>query len=309
MVSLSESLKQHPADIRAEVIAAGLAEEGVPLEDIAIRPAGAFERSYRKDVFALQAPDESSGHPYYVLHVSREGLYDALPPGVFHEPPDQDPFKPVEQMLKEIETQREEEAHARTFFSVLEAEFHRQRILIELAERKLLVASAHANNRRLFARLWGDAPFLTVQQQTLLLHLLPYSHRIAGNLGLTARCLELLLKEPVRIEYAESKGYPIPEAMWPRLGKTALGVSFALGKQLEDAIPALRVTIGPVSKAVLPGYLTRSAVQEKVLAYLYAYFLPVEAQVETRVTVHEAERNFTLGKAGQPNYLQHTTCL
>jgi hypothetical protein len=72
-------------DFRAEVLVAFWLENGEKsLDNITIRPNGTFQRPYRKDVLEIEQSEKEQPDGV-TLHISREGLYDMLPEGVFHQ--------------------------------------------------------------------------------------------------------------------------------------------------------------------------------------------------------------------------------
>ncbi len=100
-----------PADIRAEALMAY-----IPPEARKVEACGMHKRNTYRDI--LDAVDDPSGKT--VISVSRKGLYDVLPEGLFHQ---LDRFDNLpaneykERFDEECRLQQEEEVNARRFFS------------------------------------------------------------------------------------------------------------------------------------------------------------------------------------------------
>ena len=124
-------------DIRAEVLIAELLEQAaIPRDKAILKAKGIHARPFSRDVLEVELfEDDRMRRDAIFFHVAREGLYDALPEGIFHTPKTQ---RNATEMVDEIKKQNQQREDARTFFLPIEEEFNRQRILVEQEERKTI---------------------------------------------------------------------------------------------------------------------------------------------------------------------------
>lgn len=118
--------------------------------------------------------------------------------------------------------------------------------------------------------------------------LLPYAHKIAGDLSLTAQCLEALLQEPVQVS---TKDAPMTKAFNLVLGNQQLAIDMVCGEQFMEDHPVLQFTIGPLQHSSLTDYLTGGC-RAPLLETFYSFFVPAEATVITQI---QATQQMVLG--------------
>ena len=280
-------------DYRIEALIAFWLENGaINLDHLTIQPEGTFKRSYSKDVLEI-GQGEPSANGEVRVHISREGLYDMLPEGLFHQA-EQKPHKTTEEAVEESERYRKEEKAARKFFLPLEQEFYRQRVWLEHTELRTWLNSVRPENESVFLKFWGvDKKAFTPQQCSTLLTILPNLHEVVGDMELTAFCLEKMIMEPVRIELVPQQEVIPFEDDSSVLGRASLGVDVVLSGSWWPDEPAVEVTVGPVSAENVNSFLPDGA-SYKQLEKLYGYLFPAEAKVLTAVEIEEAARGFKL---------------
>ena len=183
-------------DIRAEIYAANLIENSeettqkLGVDDFIIQPIGAFKRSYSRDVIKTKEKQfAKKQHKHVYIKINRDGLYDHLPEGIFHEHYTGKGERTLKQSEANIKQKKKEEQAARTFFLPFEQEFYRQRLIIELEERAFLKGFLDKNLLKMFLEYWGlstlkfsNDPDKNDLKAAALLNLLPYCSDIAGNL-------------------------------------------------------------------------------------------------------------------------------
>jgi len=293
-------------DVRAEVLVALWLQNGdVAADQVVIQAEGTFGRTYRKDVLRVEAPAPGR-RPFTGVHLSREGLYDMLPEAVFHQTRGKGRRSAAE-AAEESERYRQEEKAARAFFLPLEQEYYRQRIWLEYGEQKYWFNSARPGNMAMLLRFWGIREGVLDPAQCLfLLSLMPRLQRLVGDLDTTARCLEVLIGETVRIETAASRPEPLGEELISRLGAAQLGVDWTLGDTWQADEPGLRVVVGPVAGPKLPALLPGGH-RVRQLETLYEFFFPAGAGVETAVLPERAAAAFVLDAPAHCGRLGYTT--
>ena len=280
-------------DYRVEALIAFWLENGtVDLDHLTIQPEGTFERAYSKDVLEI-ARHENSGKGEVKVHISREGLYDMLPEGLFHQAR-QKPQKSTEEAVEESERYRKEEKAARQFFLPLEQEFYRQRVWLEHTELRTWLDSIQPESESIFLDFWGvDQRAFSPQQCSTLLTILPNLHEVVGNLELTAFCLEKMILEPVKISTIPQQEVNSPNEGLSILGSGTLGVDVVLGSCWWADEPAVEVTVGPVAAEKVNAFLPDGS-SYKQLEKLYGYLFPAEARVVTALEIEESARGFKL---------------
>ncbi len=296
-------------DFYAETLLALLMEEEVVTwDDLIIRtPQGAFQRSYRKDVVGIRTVQKEQQERVYI-DLSRDGLYDILPEGLFHQTQIDKRTISTEDSVAEIKRHRQEEKQARKFFLPLEQEFYRQRMLIAAEELHAQISPENAALHKLYLKFWNIATPLTPYQATVMLYLLPVAHFVAGNRLLTQQCFSLVLEHPVTINFVSSTSDDALKVDVPLLGETVLGKSFILGDTLEATYTAIALTLGPIPGHQLPDYLP-GAKGITLVELLSGYLLPASSEVVMDVQVEEADAPFVLGAANEQGRLGYTAVI
>lgn len=315
---LLERQRRQPFDLRLEVILAELLAYGYVFDDFLVQPVGLFARRYRRDLGAVsEEPFERRHQPVVrtVLEVHREGLYDALPQQVFHQPGGSTTEHPpgLRAMIEDSRTQRRKEKATRRFFLPFEQEFFRYRVYIEQEERRYFTSlSAHWYNEAL-ARFWGLADAgLPPTALTNLLYLLPLAANIVGDLPRTRRCFESVLGQPVQLRLVAPQPHALPSpagsatADGGRLGGLALGHDLLLGGDYQETLPALEISLQGLGATDLEKYLT-GAWPAKAVALLCEYFIAFETDVVLRYEMAAAAPEFQLGEGEDAPVLGYTT--
>jgi len=311
---LLEKLRRQPFDLRLEVVLADLLAQGYQFDDFIIRPVSLFARRYRRDIGAITEEQlERWRGTKTAIEVHREGLYDALPQQLFHQPGDPSAQQGVRAMIEDTQVQRRREKETRRFFLPFEQEFYRFRVLLEQEERRYMTnLSAHWYNEVL-ARFWELSGALPHQQVTTLLYLLPLAHRIVGDLARTQQVFESILEVPVRLrtvaplQFAAEDMQAAGAAAGTVLGQGELGRDFVLGGAYQETLPALEISLLSLSTAELEVYLAPDTWQARALALLCRYFVAFETDVVLRYEMQPNSQSFVLSDEGETAVLGYTT--
>lgn len=281
-------------DYRVEaLIAFWLENDSIDLNLLTIQPEGSFKRAFSNDI--LEIEDSGTDSLEKTVHISREGLYDMLPEGIFHQAK-QESQKSTKEAVEESERFRKEESAARQFFLPLEQEFYRQRIQLEHIELRTWLNNVRPESKNIFLDFWGvDKQIFTPQQCGTLLTILPNLHQIVGNLEVTAYCLEKVIMEPVRINALQQQEVTPNAEEDSRLGSSFLGVDSVLGGNWWCDEPSLEVTVGPLAAGKVNAFLTEGS-SSLQLKKLYGYFFPAETTVKTAVEIEKSAKEFILNK-------------
>lgn len=326
-------------DIRLEVLLAELYFGGLdPRREVMIYPQGLFARDYRPDVgmgtgkTSVQVgaihvfegeepnPDATDYREFLNIPVFRDGLYDYLPEGLFHQPTVDD----TREFAREIDEQDRRERAARQFFRPIEQEFYLQGLMLELEERKYLITDDNLRQNAqgsVLRDIWGlpadrtvripspgasgwtaaRAPLLDVRQLNNLLHLLPIAHRLVNDRALVERLFALMLAVPVQLRTIPPLLLLIELEPGDRVSPNELGQiemgNFSLEGVYQDTMPAVEIRLGPLNETQLTDFLPEGR-SRAVLALLISYFLPAETEVLTHLLTDEANQFLTLAEEG-----------
>lgn len=274
-------------DVRAEVVVGELLDNQVEQDAVTVQMENVFSRAFARDITGVQLDDSQPYHPFITLRLSRDGLYDRLPEGLFHEFSSQRRGT-VSEMVANYKKQQQEEQKARKFFRPIEHEFFLQRVFLEQREKHLLFDAFGKDADQLFLSFWNINPALPREPVNKLVKLLPYMHRVAGNIPLVQLCLQVILEEKVSIvcdlapqRVKSSRGVP--------LGESRLGMDTLAGEDFYTDMPVMKVTIGPLQQRRIYDYLPWQPYGQ-LLETCYSFLLPVDVDVETLLEPHAGEK-------------------
>ncbi|GGH01398.1 type VI secretion system baseplate subunit TssG [Mucilaginibacter phyllosphaerae] len=303
---------QLDTDYKAVTLAAELIEQGlISADDVIILPAGPQQRAYAKDISEVSNyTSEYRNRQMLAIHVNREGLYDMLPEGLFHQPPASSVMITEQAMIKDIAIRREEEKQARAFFAPLEAELYHTRTIIELYESRLDKKSTYHELVNIFLKEWQEFKCFDNGQMLILMHVLPVIHEQRNNLPFISNILSIMFKVNVDMQYQLCTNTAPPQemkALETKLGTGVLGVNFIAGQVYEQE-QELIINIGPLTAAQMLSFLpgTRSA---EALDVLLSYFIPLSTTVNTSYLVGPDDQKMVLGFDAENACLGFTTYL
>lgn len=289
---VTEHIRRLHFDVRAEVVVGELQDNHLQPQDIVVEMANSFSRSFSRDILHAELDERQVYHPYVVLSLSRDGLYDRLPEGIFH------PFTPqrqqptVKEMVENYKRQQEQERQARRFFQPIEHEFFQQRVFLEQREKHLLFEAFGKDADQLFLSFWHIDATLPQPAVNKLVRLLPYMYRIAGNIALVRQCLQVMLEEPVDICWDRSPQVVEGDA-GVALGDCRLGVDTMVGETFYSDMAKLRVTIGPIQQRRIYDYLPWQS-YGRLLSVAYGFLFAADVEVETVLLPHEREKEVVM---------------
>lgn len=288
----SFNLNNFDTDYKAAVLAAELVESGFDINRLFIWPAGSSRRNFSKDVQSVEWHTTENGYKELLcIKSNREGLYDMLPEGLFHQPVPYSSTRSTEEIIDQIKRHKLEEKEARKFFLPLEAEINLFRILIELRENKIDKKNIYDDLIKIFHPAWEIFSLLDQQQSNIFLHMIPFLHEAKGDLEKLADLASLLLQMPVNITF-EPAG-PRQATHLSRTGECSLGVNMICGDMFDEGDDALVITAGPVSPQMAMQLFPGERL-EKIVRWLVAYFVPAETAVRLQTSIHPEERTLVL---------------
>jgi type VI secretion system protein ImpH len=311
---LLEKLRRQPFDLRLEVVLADLLAHGYRLDDFVIQPVSLFARRYRRDIGQVtEEQTERWRTPKTAVEVHREGLYDALPQQLFHQPGDPTQQPGVRAMIEDIQAQRRREKATRRFFLPFEQEFYRFRVLLEQEERRYMTNLSAQWYNEVLARFWELSGQLPPRQVTTLLYLLPLAHRIVGDLSRTQQVFESVLEAPVSLRvvapltFAPEDLQTTAAGLGTTLGQGELGRDFVLSGAYHETLPALEISLQSLSTTELEVYLAPDSWQSRALKLLCNYFVSFETDVVLHYEMAPTSHSFVLSDTGETAVLGYTT--
>jgi type VI secretion system protein ImpH len=306
------SPNQLETDFKAVTLAAELIEQGsVTTDNVVILPLGPKKRAYAKEIDSItNYTSLYRNRQMLAININREGLYDMLPEGLFHQSPASSVMITEEAMVKDIVTRREEEKQARLFFAPFETELYHIRTVVELYENRLDKKSDYDELVNIFLKEWREFKCFTNQQMVILMHVLPVIHEQRNNLSFISSVLSIMFHAEFELVYELKSAEPSAtetSQLATKLGSGVLGVNFIAGQVIEPE-EELMITIGPVTANQMLNYLpsTRTA---QALEVLLSYFIPLQTTVNTRYVVKPDYQKTVLGFDQENSCLGFTTYL
>jgi hypothetical protein len=254
LAQLNGWLQKVGSDIRIEVILTDLITEGLSMDDVVLVSNSLFKRNYHHDIESVSEIEYGTAKKKKLCFVvNREGIYDRLPEDLFHEASETQNDTDKEGMIQEIKVQNEVEKQSRLFFLPLENEFHRQRVKLELEERKFLFETNSALPSEIFDQLWELPEFMDDLQKSKVGVLIPVLNKIAGNIELAGFIIESITGDRVSITKNPPGSFYLTDA--PELGEMRLGFDSILGGQVPGLQSGFKVSIFLNELEELTGYM------------------------------------------------------
>jgi len=253
------NIDRFDTDFQAEAMVARLIEAGYDGEKIHILRQGHSRRAFAKDIADVKlhfSEHDISDH----LHVktNREGIYDMLPEGIFHESVHKKHNSDPEDVVKEVRQHRMEEFHARNFFQVFEMETDYALVLAYLRENEYDNKAGKSHYTDIFLPYWPVLKLLPLKQRALFMDAIPQLHRIRGNYDEIAKTMSMLLEVPLKIKEIKLPAKKADHIFESRLGECRLDVDFVLGNTFDDGQYDIQINIGPIPAKKMVDFLETS---------------------------------------------------
>lgn len=268
MPEFSTYEKQLTALLKAEVVCAELLGNGMTFDRLQYLPNGSFKKSYRSDIDSIS--DMENG---IAITVNRDGIYDKIPEGVFHQTKGNSGTR-VSDMVAEHKRYKAEEKNARRFFNPIEQEFFRYKLMVEENERSLTGSLQDENMLQLLRQFWNLEEALPQDAVNRFIQMLPWCATIKNNLFLTAQTLSFILnKNVVATEGVTEEQLVATEN--PLLGEGVLGMNMVAGCSCLEFSVVWNFSITDINAAEIAFYTPHHS-YGKLLKKFEEYFLPIE---------------------------------
>ncbi|MGC4232916.1 MAG: hypothetical protein QM594_08045 [Niabella sp.] len=259
----------------AEAVFASLEDAGHQRNHIKITNKGGFKKGYSNDVEAMVIETRNHKTSFELL-LNRDGIYDKLPEGLFHQTKGNSRVNSVQDAVEEHKQFKEEEKYARSFFAPLEQALFHYKADAESAERATLYDIQNGKLNEAFYRFWNISPDLPQALANRMLQLMPYSGMIKGDLSATATALAYVLNREVSIALSEVNESGSLDA--PVLSRQTLGVDTVTGNK-----PNMMTTSWICTIAGIPGNeLYKYAESNEIRAVIDRFtelFIPVDIDI------------------------------
>ncbi|ARK12353.1 type VI secretion system baseplate subunit TssG [Fibrivirga algicola] len=287
-------LDQLDLDLRADLVAADLLSRMLPLDKLIMNPTGPDARAYSKDHNPLTSwLIDGSVAPYWRLDTPREGIYDQLPPYLFHAPGPGDARTmreafDVDSILESVQRTHEIEREARQFFLPFDTELNYLRVLRALRDQqhdRLEHADTLVDQ---FAVAWPIINSLDPLHRGLFVQLLPLIHQLRSNLSWVSQLMSMLFVVPMYLESSRHLNRPAVADDVASLDGCRLGIDAIMGNTFDDGRNGIRLTIGPVPDDRVAEFLPHTTTI-RLIDDLLAYFLPAGNDIVRVVLTERAD--------------------
>lgn len=297
-------------DFRAEVIVAGMIDNGLDVDDALILRRKGDKRGVSKDVDRIQRqhPELDSIMEYLYVYANRKSIYDALPEGLFHQPTGSKRQRTKEDIIHDIKKQRGEENQARKFFQPFEMILDRVLVETQLYEQKYDKAHLHRNLTGILKEQWGILNHLSTEQALLFIKAIPMLAEVVHDLELTAQIMSIILDCPVRIQEAHKSKVALNGTSGMKLGQWKLGINSVLGKDATYDNPDLAIYIGPVGLDQMRLFESNKK-NDLILKELISQMILFDRNVIIKYETIHSETLFQLSGGGHTAYLGVNTAL
>ncbi|WP_346237422.1 type VI secretion system baseplate subunit TssG [Niabella insulamsoli] len=257
----------------AEAVCASLIEQGLSFDHIDIELAGAFKKKFSPDVERV-AIDESPGGVRADIKINRDGFYDILPEGLFHQTRGMQVVRNVQDAVLEHRKYKDEERQARKFFNPLEEMIFKYRVWAELSERKALFKEQSEQLVNELFEFWNIEKTLPRREALRMIALMPYLRNIKGDKQATADALAFILNRNVVITDIKKRTVSARDAA-PAMQNMRLGHNTVLGNHSNEVIYAWQVDVEGVAGESV-GAFVAGAPKGKLLKRFAEIFIPIE---------------------------------
>jgi len=299
--TLIELLQQEirSCDARAEPQVALALQKGLSSDDFMISCDSLFHREYSRDIQYTEVKEDARKRNLLQIHLSRSGIYDQLPEGLFFQPQEQRAGASATDMAANHKVNKKREGEIRRFFQPFENDFFWQRLQIEREESGLLEGLQKDILNEYFAAFWNIPDSIPSRYVLQLILLLPHAYKIAGNLSLMAQSLEQLLEEEIVVRKVKPAAACQEEKDALGLGNAQLGMDMVCGEDFVEDFPVIEIVIGPLVYSRVGDYL-QGGERNSLLETYTRFFVPAGVDAKIVISVPEENQSMTLGKGKEP---------
>ncbi|WP_143019888.1 hypothetical protein [Niabella drilacis] len=269
---------------RAETICAGLVDSGIGQDQITVHTKGGFRKSFSNDISEMVATETDCT---FELVVNRDGIYDKLPEGLFHQTRGNSRVRTVQDAVDEHKRFREEERRARSFFAPLEQLLFRYQVFVEMEERKGMFDLQSGTQDPAWFRFWNLDEPLPEAEAGRMLQLMPYLHFIKGDAASTEAALGHILNREVMLRRGERQS-SIPLQCPATLAESSISLNGTLGSNTGELFPHWIFSIEGRSNDEMQSFV-RQTNKPTILQKFEDLFIPFEIDVQFEFELQDEE--------------------
>lgn len=259
----------------AEAVFASLTEAGHAAKNIRVFNKGGFRKGFSNDVEQVVI-DETDQQYGFDITINRDGIYDLLPEGLFHQSRGNTRVNSVQDAVEEHKQFKEEEKLARKFFTPLEQLLFLYRANAETAERDALYNIQNGQLNASFYHFWNIDTGLPDEPAGRLLRLMPYADSIKSHIEATTAAFSYVLQRKIAIE-----AMLLPDTyllQQQNLNEQYLGVNAAIGNTTGEWVACWKCSISGIPDEDLIMYVDGGALK-KITDRFIEIFVPVDVDV------------------------------
>jgi hypothetical protein len=263
---------------RPESFCAEMIFNGFSFEDINLTLQSNFKKSFHNEIESVDLDfGKNDGHHLMALEVNRDGLYDRLPEGVFHQTKGNSKTQQVTEMAEEHRRFKEEEKMARKFFQPIEQEFFRYSVMVEQEEVNYEFGLLNGQLRNEISDFWGLERGLPDDCKSRLEQIMPWAKMIKGDGEKTTRALSVILGKPVSLEVVNVQfcDVPMEERAKP---SSELGIDSVIGSVFWEPSVQWKFRIEEIKKQDIEGFRP-NGMHGKLLKHFEEIFIPLEIDI------------------------------
>jgi hypothetical protein len=265
---------------------------------------GNKKRSYRKDVnfFKISKGERTEK---IEIEVNRQGIYDYLPEGLFHQP-----FSSKKgddnnnQIIEEIKRQRENEKRARMFFLPIENEIFLHRLDLTKLENDLFLNNSESRNKYIdLIKHWRLSNIFSSSQIVEIIRFFPYLHLFRNKIKYIESCMTKMINYNVQI--TKVKNLPVKlnddNLSW-KLGEKDLGLETILSSEVNLYKTKYIVNIGEIIRNDYKKLLPHTE-NIKIINNLTNLFFSADSLQEINIFASKEENKLILSKEDNESFL------
>lgn len=264
--------------LKAEVFCAAMLQHGISFNDIRLFCNSNFKKSFRNEIDDVRFEfNESTFKDELLLTINKDGIYDRLPEGLFHQSRGNSKTNSTGLMAEEHRRFKEEEKAARKFFQPIEQEIFRYATLVEQEEVNLAFGILNGDIKTELLNFWDIPDGLPEEPVKRLIQLMPWVKSIKGNAKQTAGALEFVLQKPVAISEKETNLHTTQQIK-SHTYFFELGIDAVTGNQFIEPSPCWLFTIGNLQKNEAENYRPGGN-YDKLLKHFEEIFIPLQIDI------------------------------
>ncbi|MEO6539497.1 MAG: hypothetical protein ABIN74_00850 [Ferruginibacter sp.] len=274
--------------LRAEAFCAEMMANGLSFNEIRLVSNSNFKKSFRNEIEEVKFDfNDVSYIEEMVLVINRDGIYDRLPEGIFHQSRGNSKTSSTAQMTEEHRRFKEEEKMARKFFQPLEQELFRYSTLVEQEEVNLSFGILNGDLKTELFDFWGIPKGLPGEAVKKLVQIMPWAKMIKGDIDQSAKALEYILDKTVTAEVLETCLHEAT-ASEQDTSSFELGVDTVIGNSFWEPSVTWKFKIDNITKKEIEVYRPYGA-YGKLLKQFEEIFIPLQIDIIFDYAVLPAE--------------------